>query len=68
MLTAEQTTAVVRRYRATVEPEGDGLRDLDSGAVYQPRDLRDALGWIAAGMANDDGSDTRLGRWWHAHN
>jgi hypothetical protein len=67
-LTPEQAVAVARRYPSTVEPECDGLRDLESAAFYEPRDLRDALGWIAAGEYDSDGTNprtTRLARWWH---
>lgn len=66
--TPEQAAAVTSRFPQTVQADGATLHDLDNGACYKPANLRDALGWIAAGEWDNEGTNprtTRLAKWWH---
>lgn len=60
--------AVAARYPQQVAAHGPILLDLDSRAEMRPKNARDAIGWIAAGEWDNDGTNprtTRLARHWH---
>lgn len=71
MINKAQAHAIAARFPTTVKA-GDStigvLHDLDNGEMYVASNVREALGWIAAGAWDSDGTNprtTRLANWWH---